>query len=42
VIQNCSEGTVKTRVSRGRAKVRELLDSPKNKEPLHALKTLML
>ncbi|MBK7619564.1 MAG: RNA polymerase sigma factor [Flavobacteriales bacterium] len=41
-IQNCSEGSVKTRVSRGRAKVRDLLDDPKSVEPLHALKTLML
>jgi len=44
-IQSCSEGSVKTSVSRGRAKVRALLDGParpKGTEVLHALKTLML
>lgn len=44
-IQSCSEGAVKTSVSRGRAKVRTLLDGrsrAKDTEVLHAIKTLML
>ncbi len=44
-IQSCSEGAVKTSVSRGRAKVRSLLDGrakTTRPEVLHALKTLML
>jgi RNA polymerase sigma-70 factor (ECF subfamily) len=44
-IQNCSEGTVKTRVSRARAKVRGLLDGRAQSttpELLNAFKTLLL
>lgn len=44
-IQSCTEGSVKTSVSRGRARVRALLDGParpKGPEVLHAIKTLML
>ena len=45
VIQGCTEGAVKTSVSRGRAKVRTLLEGrarSNGPEVLHALKTLML
>jgi RNA polymerase sigma-70 factor (ECF subfamily) len=43
-IQNCSEGTVKTRVSRGRAKLRGLLEGRAKSAPdvLNALTTLLL
>lgn len=43
-IQSCTEGAVKTSVSRGRAKVRALLDgrARSTSEMLHAIKTLML
>ena len=44
VIQSCSEGTVKTRVSRARATLRGRLDGRAKAQPevLHALKTLLL
>ena len=43
-IQNCSEGTVKTRVSRGRAKLRGLLEGRVKSSPqvLNALTTILL
>lgn len=43
-IQSCTEGAVKTSVSRGRAKVRALLQgrARSGNEMLHAIKTLML
>ena len=44
-IQSCSEGSVKTSVSRGRAKVRSLLDGrarSSGSEVLNAMKTLLL
>lgn len=44
-IQSCSEGAVKTSVSRGGARVRALFDGrarSKGPEVLHAIKTLML
>lgn len=45
VIQHCSEGSVKTRVSRARAKVRTLLEGRARSERndvLHAIRTMML
>lgn len=43
-IQSCTEGAVKTSVSRGRAKVRALLDgrARSGNEMLHAIKAMML
>jgi RNA polymerase sigma-70 factor (ECF subfamily) len=43
-IQSCTEGAVKTSVSRGRAKVRAFLEGRARSTPhvLHAIKTLML
>ena len=42
VIQNCAEGSVKTRVSRGRAKVRALLEGRVKTSPAEVLHMLMI